>query len=96
MSRKGTCLDNAPAESFFSHFKEEFLRHGEFTSAGQFESELTQYLRWYNHHRIKEPLGWRSPVQYRTELERLSIGSPIGRAAHDDLLRVDASLAGHG
>jgi len=27
MSRRGNCWDNAPAENFFSHLKEEYLRH---------------------------------------------------------------------
>jgi transposase InsO family protein len=31
MSRKGSCLDNAVAENLFGHFKEEFVRPGQFT-----------------------------------------------------------------
>uniref|UniRef100_UPI0025948934 IS3 family transposase n=1 Tax=uncultured Bifidobacterium sp. TaxID=165187 RepID=UPI0025948934 len=25
-----------------------------------------EYIRWYNHSRIKQSLGWKSPVEYRT------------------------------
>jgi putative transposase len=65
MSRKGNCHDNAAAESFFSHFKQEFVRGRQFASLEQFTIELDRYLRWYNHDRIKERLDWASPVQYR-------------------------------
>ncbi|NLB51135.1 MAG: IS3 family transposase, partial [Clostridiaceae bacterium] len=27
-----------------------------------------RYLRWYNQERIKQSLGWMSPVQYRQSL----------------------------
>lgn len=26
---------------------------------------VDEYIRWYNHERIKQSLGWMSPVQYR-------------------------------
>lgn len=26
---------------------------------------IDDYIRWYNHERIKQSLGWMSPVQYR-------------------------------
>ncbi|WP_394355124.1 IS3 family transposase [Bifidobacterium pullorum] len=25
-----------------------------------------EYIHWYNHSRIKQSLGWKSPVEYRT------------------------------
>lgn len=47
MSRRGNCLDNAVAENFFGHFKEEFLRRKTFSSVAQFRSELEQYMTWW-------------------------------------------------
>lgn len=76
MSRKGNCLDNAAAESFFGHFKEEFLRPRHFATIAQFEHELTAYMTWFNHHRIRERLGGMSPVDYR----RLSVAAEMGAA----------------
>ncbi|AWR21545.1 IS3 family transposase [Aurantimicrobium photophilum] len=67
MSRKGNCLDNAVAENFFGHFKEEFLRQHTFTSMPQFKRELEKYIHWFNHERIQEKLKGLSPVDYRTQ-----------------------------
>lgn len=67
MSRKGNCLDNAVAENFFGHFKEEFLRQHTFTSMPQFKRELEKYVHWFNHERIQLKLKGLSPVDYRTQ-----------------------------
>ncbi|MDX6311306.1 MAG: putative transposase [Streptomyces sp.] len=68
MSRKGNCLDNAVAENFFSHLKEEFIRRRQFGSVPQFRAELDAYMHWFNNHRIREKLGGLSPIQYRAQL----------------------------
>jgi putative transposase len=67
MSRKGNCLDNAVAENFFGHFKEEFLRARTFTSMNQFRSELETYIHWFNNDRIRLKLKGLSPVDYRVQ-----------------------------
>lgn len=67
MSRKGNCLDNAVAENFFGHFKEEFLRARTFTSMNQFKTELDGYIHWFNNDRIRLKLKGLSPVDYRTQ-----------------------------
>jgi putative transposase len=67
MSRKGNCLDNAVAENFFGHFKEELLRQQTFTSPQHFTTELAKYIHWWNHDRIQERLKGLSPVEYRTQ-----------------------------
>lgn len=65
MSRKGNCLDNAPAESFFGHLKSEFFYRTKFTSVPEFVGELDGYIAWYNNERIRCDLDGLSPVQYR-------------------------------
>ena len=67
MSGKGNCLDNAVAENFFGHFKEEFLRQSSFTSINQFRSELDTYIHWFNNDRIRLKLKGLSPVDYRVQ-----------------------------
>ena len=67
MSRKGNCLDNAVAENFFGHFKEEFLRQGTFKSMSHFRSELDTYMSWFNNDRIQLKLKGLSPVEYRVQ-----------------------------
>lgn len=66
MSRKGNCLDNAAMESFFAVLKSELFHGRKFSSIEQLKQELREYIRYYNHDRIKMKLGGLSPVQYRT------------------------------
>lgn len=64
MSRKGTCLDNASMEGFFSHLKEEWFRIQQPDTIEQFHTGLTDYLHWWNHTRIQQRLGYLSPDEY--------------------------------
>jgi len=65
MSRKGTCLDNAVMEGFFSHLKEEWFRIQKPETLDEFHAGLTDYLSWWNTTRIQERLGYLSPDEYR-------------------------------
>jgi putative transposase len=67
MSRKGNCLDNAAMESFFGVLKTEYFYLNKFTSAEQLCEGLAEYIRYYNHDRIKMKLNGLSPVKYRTQ-----------------------------
>ncbi|GAA5239946.1 hypothetical protein BMMON2_27680 [Burkholderia mallei] len=67
MSRKGNCLDNAAMESFFGTLKAEFFHLNEFDSVEQLQAGIRQYIRYYNHERIRLKLKALSPVQYRTQ-----------------------------
>jgi putative transposase len=65
MSRKGNCFDNAAIESFFGTLKAEFFHLGEFDDLAQLEAGVHDYIRYYNHERIKLGLQGLSPVDYR-------------------------------
>jgi len=65
MSRKGTCLDNAVMEGFFSHLKEEWFRFKKPKTVEQFHSRLANYLQLWNTTRIQERLGYLSPDEHR-------------------------------
>ena len=71
MSRKANCIDNAPIESFFGHFKDEV----DYKDCGTFE-ELRQlvdnYIRYYNHERAQWGKKKMTPVEYRDHLLQLS------------------------
>ncbi|MDE1754636.1 IS3 family transposase [Klebsiella pneumoniae] len=67
MSRKGNCLDNAAMESFFGTLKAEFFHLNRFESIDQLQTGIRQYIRYYNHDRIKLKLKGLSPVQYRVQ-----------------------------
>ena len=66
MSRKGNCLDNAMAESFFGVMKSELLYAENFESPEAFIKALDKYIEFFNNKRIKTRLNGKSPVQYRT------------------------------
>lgn len=64
MSRRGNCWDNAPAENFFSHLKEEEVRHWKNPSFHEAREWIDEYIRFYNHERIQLKTG-RTPIQLR-------------------------------
>lgn len=53
MSRPGNCWDNAPMENFFSHLKEEFLRHVKNPSLEQARQLIDDYIHFFNYERIQ-------------------------------------------
>ena len=53
MSRKGTCHDNAPVESFFGTLKSEFFYPNRFESIEALQAGIKRYVYYYNHKRIK-------------------------------------------
>ena len=68
MSRKGNCLDNSVMENFFGLLKQEIYYGVVYYSFEELKSEIERYIKYYNEQRIKEKLGWMSPVQYRLNL----------------------------
>lgn len=65
MSRKGNCLDNAVIESFFGTLKAEYYHLATLNGIEALEAGVHDYIRYYNHERIKLGLKGLSPVDYR-------------------------------
>ncbi|MBU0279400.1 IS3 family transposase [Gemella sp. zg-1178] len=65
MSRKGNCLDNSPMENFFGILKQEIYYGHKFYSYKQLKQTIKDFIKYYNDERIKEKLGYLSPVEYR-------------------------------
>ena len=65
--REGLQPDNAAAEGFFGRMKTEsvYPEHWEKRTRDEVLVLIDEYIHWYNHERIKQSLGWMSPVQYR-------------------------------
>lgn len=70
MSKKGCSPDNAAMEGFFGRLKNEFFFHRDWrgVTMEEFAAMRDAYLRFYNEGRIKESLGWKSPMQCRRSL----------------------------
>ena len=65
MSRKGNCLDNSPMENFFGILKQEIYYGKKFYSYEELKETIEEYMEYYNKERIKEKLGYLSPIEYR-------------------------------
>ena len=72
MSRKGNCLDNSIMENFFSLLKQEIF-HGEtYHSFDELKTAIDDYIYYYNNHRMKQKLNWKSPVQFREAAQKVA------------------------
>ena len=55
-------------ENFFGLLKQEIYYGVVYYSYEELKLEIKRYIKYYNEQRIKEKLGWMSPVQYRQSL----------------------------
>jgi putative transposase len=67
MSRKGNCLDNAAAESFFAVLKTEMFHGYDFESADELIIKIDEYIKYYNTERIKVKLKGLTPIEHRNQ-----------------------------
>lgn len=74
MSGKGSCYDNAVAESFFRTLKTELVYHESYRTRMEAKSSLFEYMEgFYNLVRKHSYLGYRSPVQFENLAYRKTI-----------------------
>lgn len=65
MSRKGECLDNAVAESFFGTLKNELVYHEDYKTRSEAKQSLFEYIEvFYNRQRRHAFLNYMTPVEY--------------------------------
>lgn len=68
MSRKGECLDNAVAESFFGTLKTELVDHEDYFTKAQARQSIFEYIEvFYNRRRRHSYLGYVSPEEYESQ-----------------------------
>lgn len=68
LSKKGCPYDNAVAEAMYKIIKTEFAYDRVFSSFEELESELFDYVNWYNNHRIHGSLDYMTPVEYKASM----------------------------
>lgn len=70
MSKKGCSPDNSACEGFFGRLKNEmfYKRDWKDITIDGFIKIVNDYIEWYNTKRIKQSLGYKSPMEYRKEL----------------------------
>jgi len=65
MSRKGNCWDNAPTESWFNSFKNEWVHGLRFETHEEMIALSFEYIEvFYNRKRLHSTLGYKSPIQF--------------------------------
>lgn len=69
MSRKGNCIDNAPIESFFGHFKDD-VDYGKAETFDELNDMINEYMDYYNNERYQWEIKKMTPVEYRNHLLR--------------------------
>ena len=68
MSRKGECLDNAVAESFFGTLKNELVHHEDYYTRAQAKQSIFEYIEvFYNRQRRHASLNYLTPVEYEAK-----------------------------
>lgn len=65
VSYKGSCADNVPIESWFSLLKCESLKLHSITTRKLAKTLVSNYVIYYNQHRLQEQLKELTPIQYR-------------------------------
>ena len=80
MSRRGNCLDNAVAESFFATLKTELIDAAGYATRAEAETDIFFYIEgFYNRRRLHSHLAYRSPTDFeaagqRTEKSMTTVG----------------------
>lgn len=72
MSRKGECLDNAVAESFFGSLKNELVYHEDYKTRAAAKQSIFEYIEiFYNRKRRHASLKYMTPVEYEEMYARI-------------------------
>ena len=68
---RGDSYDNALAESVIGLYKTEVIRHeGPWRSLDEVEYATLEWVDWFNHQRLLEPIGYVPPAEYEEEYYR--------------------------
>ncbi len=69
MSRKGNCLDNAVAESFFSSLKNEVIHERLFPTRSEARAVVNDYIgAYYNDMRLHQTLDYQTPAEVESRV----------------------------
>lgn len=71
MSGKANCIDNAPVESFFGHFKDE-VEYKDCKTIEELCQIIEKYIHYYNYERAQWGKKKMTPVEYRDHLLELA------------------------
>jgi putative transposase len=64
MSRSGSCLDNAVAESWFASLKVELVHRQHYRTRAEARTAIFAWIAWYNRFRLHSTNGYLSPIEW--------------------------------
>jgi transposase InsO family protein len=71
---RGDSYDNAMAESIIGLFKSEVIhRGGPWRTLDQVEYAVLEWVDWFNHRRLLEPLDYVPPIEYETAFYKAQV-----------------------
>ena len=72
MSRTGSCLDNAVAESFFASLKVELVDRAHYRTRAEARAAVFAWINWYNRFRLHSTNGYLSPIEWEQQHPTIS------------------------
>ena len=64
MSRTGSCLDNAVAESWFASLKVELVDRAHYRTRTQARTAIFAWIAWYNRSRLHSTRSYLPPIEW--------------------------------
>jgi putative transposase len=72
MSRTGSCLDNAVAESWFASIKVELVHRTHYRTRAEARAAIFTWIGWYNRRRLHSSRDYLSPVEWEQQHATIS------------------------
>ena len=72
MSRTGSCLDNAVAESWFASLKVELVHRHHYRTRAEARAAIFAWIAWYNQRRLHSTRGYLSPLEWEQQHATIS------------------------
>jgi putative transposase len=72
MSRTGSCLDNAVAESWFASLKVELVHRQHYRTRAEARTAIFAWIAWYNRSRLHSANDYLSPIEWEQQHAMIS------------------------
>jgi putative transposase len=77
MSRTGSCLDNAVAESWFASLKVELIHRQHYRTRAEARTAIFRWITWYNRFRLHSANNYLPPIEWEQQHTAINPLPPI-------------------